>query len=101
MSREALMELVEQQAAEQATGCGGAGSYRDYAKSQGYPFCEVLDWTSSAGDWTFLISKDGHEWQVLYQENNWPRAGFTYTIDTEVYHGTAEEAMQVIEDLYY
>jgi len=45
-----VQELVEKINAESATGCMGAGDYRQWAQEQGYKFCEVLDWTSSAGD---------------------------------------------------
>lgn len=88
--------------AESATGCPGAGGYMAYAEQQGYEFVEVVDWCSSAGDWTFIVSKDGHEWVVMYQENNYPRPGFTRVIaEREVYCGSAIEALaQVIEELY-
>ena len=103
MSRQAIMELVEQYNAEQATGCSGAGGYRNYAKSQGYPHCEVVEWTSSAGDWTFVVSRDGQEWHIMYQENNYPRGyGFTRTIDVEqTFYGTAEEVLAEIVALYW
>ena len=102
MSKQAIVDLVEKYTAEQATGCSGAGDYRDYAKSQGYPHCEVLDWTSSAGDWTFIVSQDGQEWHIMFQENNWPRAGFTRTIDLEqAFYGTADEVLTKIVALYW
>lgn len=88
--------------AEQATGCRGAGDYARYAKSQGYPRCEVVDWTSSAGDWTFIVSADGELWYPMFQENNYPRPGFTHTIDeSRPYEGTAEEVLQHISEEYY
>lgn len=85
--------------AEQATGCTGAGDYAKWAASQGYPHCEVLDWTSSAGDWSFIVSKDGQLWYLMTQSNNYPRGGFTRHIelgeDNPMFlpiEGTAEEA---------
>jgi len=87
--------------AEQATGCPSAGSYQDYAEEKGFDYVEVLDWTSSAGDWSFLVSKDKKNWQILSQTNNWPRCGFSYQIGEEVYKGTAEEVLQLISELYY
>lgn len=45
--------------ASQATGVAESGGYYQYALDNGYQYIEVLDWTSSAGDWTFIISKDG------------------------------------------
>ena len=80
---------------EQATGCQGVGGYRQYAANLGYTHVKVYDWTSSAGDWTFLVSKDGFEWHVMSQTNNWPRAGFEYCIDDEqVFCGTFEEVCE-------
>lgn len=92
------MKTNEQHMAEQATGCPGAGDYALWAKEQGYPHCQVWDWTSSAGDWTFLVSKDGQQWHWMSQSNNWPRQGFTRTIDTEnFYEGTAQEVLYEAE----
>jgi len=67
--------------AEQATGCSGAGDYRRWAAKKGFPHLYVVDWTSSAGDWCFIVSKDKLSWYMMYQENNYPRSGFTRTID--------------------
>lgn len=94
-----LREIVmhDPRVAEEATGCLGAGSYANFAKSKGYAHIEVLNWTSSAGDWQFIVSKDGVRWHVLYQENNYPHPGFSHSIERRTYHGTAEE---VIEELY-
>lgn len=87
--------------ASQATGCASSGGYYDYATSHGYNRVEVLDWTSSAGDWSFLVSKNGKEWFILYQINNYPRAGFTWTIDTgHSWLGTIKQAYKQIEAEY-
>ena len=80
---------------EQATGCLGAGDYREWAKEQGYPFLEVFDTTSSAGDWTFLVSKDKEEWYWMYQINNWPRVGFERTIDSDFVFDALEQASTI------
>jgi hypothetical protein len=81
---------------EQATGCLGAGDYRKWAASQGYPNCAVLDWISSAGDWTFIVSKDGNEWYVMEQTNAYPRPGFLRSIDLGTpYHGTEEQILKL------
>jgi hypothetical protein len=84
-----------------STGCNGAKSYLQYAKEHGYEFIEVLDWCSSAGDWQFAISKDGENWQILDQTNNYPRPGFTHTISDEVWQGTAKEVVNQIFQTYY
>lgn len=85
---------------DQATGCN-ASSYREYAADLGYQFIEVLNWCSSAGDWEFLVSKDGEEWRILTQTNNWPRPGFSYTLSKKTFYGTAEKATQTVIDMFY
>lgn len=101
------MELMSLEAArgaviaDAATGVGGAGGYHQYAMDQGYEFIEVVDWSSSAGDWSFLVSKDEYQWSVMVQTNNWPQPGFTRTIydgDEDLYYGTAEEVLDFIYD---
>ena len=90
---------LEEAVAVQATGCPGAGAYRRWAKAQGYPHVEVLDWSSSAGDWQFLVSQDGTEWFLLTQTNNYPRPGFTREIDTtRSWLGTIEEVWAQIAE---
>ena len=92
---------IESSVAEQATGCRGAGDYRAWAKEQGYDYCEVYDWTSSAGDWTFVVSKNGYVWYLMSQDNNYPRSGFTRTIDLDrPWVGTAEEVCEQIAAFY-
>lgn len=90
------MRTQEQVACEAATGCNGAGDFRQWAEQQGYPHCEVMDWTSSAGDWSFVVSVDGEVWYPMTQDNNCPRGqGFTRQIDEDQsFEGTAEEAMK-------
>ena len=90
--------------AEQATGCRGAGGYTDYAIEHGYKYIEVVDWTSSAGDWTFFVSKDSYVWYLMFQENNWPKAGFTRTIEDgkgdQAYLGSAAEVLELICEMW-
>jgi hypothetical protein len=80
--------------------CDGAGDFLKYAKKQGYPYCAVLDWSSSAGNWSFVVSMEGDYWQVMYQENNFPRRGFTRTIDDECFAGTQDEALEYFTDRF-
>lgn len=86
---------------EQATGCLNTGGFRDWARQQGFKFCEVFDWTSSAGDWSFIVSRDGDTWYVMTQENNWPRSGFTRNIDkTRPFTGAPAEVFYQLFLLY-
>ena len=85
-------------AAEQATGCHGAMSYLDWAVRHGFEFLEVVCWGCSAGNWQFIVSQDSHHWQVLFQENNYPRPGFSHSLGDEVYEGTATEVLERISE---
>ena len=97
-----LDQIVDSGICEQFTGCDNAGAFRDFAHEKGYQYVEVLDWTSSAGDWQFIVSRDGKVWFVMSQENNWPRSGFSRFIDeTAMFHGTSEEVLNEIAALYY
>jgi len=95
-----MVKTSEQQVCEQATGCTRAGDYRRWAEQQGYPFCEVFDWTSSAGDWSFIVSQDGTLWFPMIQENAYPKPGFRRSIDeNQPIIGTAEEALQILSEM--
>ena len=86
---------LEKHLCKTATGCIGAGDFRQWAKQQGYPFCEVFDWTSSAGDWVFIVSRDGETWFPMFQENAYPARGFRRFVDeTQPMSGTAEEVFE-------
>lgn len=98
-----MNEKTQQQViAEQATGCRGAGNYAIWAEQQGYPHCAVVDWTSSAGDWCFLVSEDGQLWFMMFQTNNYPQGpGFTRTIDTDqMFEGTEQEVLEQVSNCY-
>jgi hypothetical protein len=84
---------------EQATGCMNAHSYKAYASQHGFTHVEVLNWCSSAGDWQFLVSKNKRgPWYVLFQENNYPRAGFSHSINLDrPYFGTLKSVYKQIE----
>lgn len=80
---------------EQATGCRGAGDFRNWARLQGFPYLEIFDWTSSAGDWTFLVSRDNRTWYPMFQENNFPLAGFSRSInERSSFIGTGKQALE-------
>ncbi len=91
---------AENRMCEEATGCVNSGGFREFAEEAGYPHCHVLDWTSSAGDWSFIVSEDGLTWHLMFQENRWPRQGFHRTIDNErCFFGTAKEVLTEICEL--
>jgi len=86
--------------AEQATGVLGAGNYRQEFLKRGYPYLKVLDWTSSAGDWSFMVSKDEIHWFCAWQENRFPKRGFNYGINEEdEFCGTSDEVFEELNAL--
>ncbi len=100
-NRDSILRLQEQQIAEQATGCRGAGGYRAWAEAQGYPQLAVIDWTSSAGDWSFIVSEDGEVWYIMYQTNNFPRSGFTWSVNLDqAFYGSEESVLEEISRMF-
>ena len=83
-----------------ASGCRGADGYAQFATKKGYRFIETVDWTSSAGDWTFIVSKSGKVWRLLFQENNYPRGGFSYSFGDKLYRGTAESVLERLSRMW-
>lgn len=77
-------------------------TYRAFAEKYGYRFIDVIDWTSSAGDWDFIVSKDARVWYVMTQRNNWPCAGFDRCIHADMrFVGRGEDVLLEIAERYY
>lgn len=55
----------------------GAGSYSEVFQMLGYEEAKPIEWSSSAGDWTFAI-RNGEDWYVAQQRNRYPYHGFLY-----------------------
>lgn len=94
MNREVL---ILEAMAEAATGCLGVGDAPTEAKRLGFPMIAMLDTSSSAGDWDFLVSKDEESWQIFSQRNNYPDPGFSYTLSEEVYRGSLSEIYEILQ----
>jgi hypothetical protein len=75
----------------------GAGSYNEVADEMGFDKVEVLNWSSSAGDWQFAVEKDGN-WKVLCQENRYPHYGFKYSL-SEMSFGSVEDINDYFNDM--
>ena len=58
----------------------GAGSYRQVFEAMGYKVEAGWNQCSSAGDWSFILN-DGDYYMMGFQDNNYPRAGFSYSVD--------------------
>ncbi len=56
----------------------GAGSYSEVFEALGYEETKPIEWSSSAGDWTFAV-RDEETWYIAYQSNRYPRHGFAYS----------------------
>lgn len=54
-----------------------ACDFTNFALRMGLGRPEVLDWTSSAGDWCFDLPEDG---RILIQTNRFPYHGFKYEL---------------------
>ena len=74
----------------------GAGSFREVFAILGFQRVEVIDWTSSAGDWSFAIF-NGLEWFMVSQENRWPKCGFTYSFDKQRSFCSLDDIMSYID----
>jgi hypothetical protein len=83
--------------AEAATGCLGAGDAPAEAKKLGFPIITILDTSSSAGDWDFLVSRDNESWQIFSQRNNYPNPGVSYTLGEEIYRGSLSEVYEILQ----
>ncbi len=95
------VQTTEEKMCEDATGCDNAGDFREFAENAGYPYCHVLDWTSSAGDWSFIVSEDGLEWYLMYQVNRYPKRGFDRTIDTsQCFPGNSNEVLTEVWNMF-
>jgi hypothetical protein len=62
----------------------GAGSYEDVFEALGFVEVKPIEWSSSAGDWTFAV-RDDDTWRVAYQSNRYPRHGFSYSLGSETF----------------
>ncbi len=59
-----------------------AGSFKTVLEMLGFnrKKIEVEDWSSSAGDWTFIIHMNKKYWIYVNQENRYPYHGFRYAM---------------------
>ena len=76
----------------------GAGSFREIFEDLGFDEVEVINWTSSAGDWTFGVKNDVG-WFVATQENRYPYYGFRYAISDLI--PPCETFEQLCEEIEY
>lgn len=54
----------------------GAGSYKTILQRLGFKKISVDNWSSSAGDWSFLVQGK----RIVFQENRYPYHGFRYSM---------------------
>lgn len=75
----------------------GAGSYRKvFCDILGFIDCKVIEWSSSAGDWSFAVF-DGATWYAAFQSNRYPRAGYCYSLNRDYQAETFEELCGLME----
>lgn len=98
--RDTLRQVADEANALIAKGDRDTRNYDSWAKDLGFSKVKVFDWTSSAGDWVFIVSKDGIHWHPMFQENNHPRWGYTRRIYVGcVFEGTADDVLEEISEL--
>lgn len=77
---------------------GDWDTVKDYYTQRGYKFV-WLDQTSSAGDWTFMLSKDGKHWRLGWQEaDGWPSHGYDYYLAKDRFKGTKDDVLDFISN---
>ena len=81
-AKKAQKLLFEEQ--EIAVPGAGAGSYDEVFEMLGFEKVEVIEWSSSAGDWSFGV-KDKTGWRLAWQENRYTYHGFRYSISFRNY----------------
>lgn len=63
-----------------------------------YEDVEIVDWTSSAGDWMLAFKDDNGRWYPAWQENGYPRfRGYRWTISREWSGSTVDELLAALE----
>lgn len=77
----------------------GAGWYDfRHALKDIYEDVEIVDWTSSAGDWMLAFKADDGGWYPAWQENGYPRfRGYRWTISREWSGKTVDELLAAME----
>ena len=78
--------------------CIGADWYDFYhALKDIYRAVEIVDWTSSAGDWMLAFLADNGRLYPAWQENMYPTRGYRWSISREWSGATIEELLAVLE----
>jgi len=78
--------------------CIGANWYDfRHALEDIYEAVEIVDWTSSAGDWMLAFQADNGRWYPAWQENMYPTCGYRWSISREWSGATFEELLAVLE----
>ena len=74
----------------------GSGSYNNFFSDIcGFDEVKVIDWTSSAGDWSFGV-RDGDKWYWAGQTNRYPAYGFEYNINPHWAHNSFDNLISSI-----
>lgn len=74
----------------------GAGSYRSVFERLKFEDVDVYEWSSSAGDWTFVVY-DGQAWYPAFQSNRYPHHGFRYSMRTDVAMADKRDLFELLE----
>ena len=78
--------------------CIGADWYDFYhALKDIYRAVEIVDWTSSAGDWMLAFLADNGRLYPAWQENMYPTRGYRWSISHEWSGATIDELLAVLK----
>jgi len=77
----------------------GAGWYDLlHALKDIYEAAEIVDWTSSAGDWMLAFKASDGQWHPAWQENGYPQfRGYRWSISHEWSGETIDELLAVLK----
>lgn len=85
-----------QHIAENMTGRRHAGDYEEFAKLHGFPIVATVNDTATSGDWSFIVSHDGHHWNPMWQTLE--HDGFHWRIDAGcTMEGTEDEVLAKLD----
>ena len=68
--------------------------YQDVARELGFQYIEQYNTSSSAGDWSILVSRDREVWYMMHQFSGY--RGYEYTFNERCYYGTFEQVCDLL-----
>lgn len=95
VSAEQASKVIFEGKSDIAVPNAGAGSYRKVFELLGFEKVENIETSSSAGDWTFAVCRDGF-WYPAWQTNRYPHFGYAYSVDASIPSDSVEELTKLM-----